>query len=133
MEVLKNLVSLLLESYVKINLLEEQRDKLQKTVEELEKGKNHWIERYTEKEAELKAIDKFTKYLQLVHKIQCASCKLGRYDQYCTECVKGVEESNKQIEYWREAYENLLEKFYGYPRDTADGSGSDDGQTGRIQ
>ena len=132
MEMLKNLVSLLLESNVKINLLEAQRDKLQKTVEELEKGKNHWIKRYTEKDAELKANDKYTKYLQLVHKIQCASCKFGGYDQYCSECVKGVEESNKQIEYWKESYENLLEKFYGSPRDTIDGSGSDDGETGRI-
>ena len=121
MEMLKNLLSLLLESHDKINLLEKQRDKLQKSVEELQKSEHRWIEKYMEKDAELKAIDKYTQYLQLVHKVQCASCRLEGNDRHCSECVKGVEESKQQIEYWKVAYENLLEKFYGDPRDVVDG------------
>ena len=64
-----------------------------------------------------------TRYLTLLYKIHCEDCKsdINRYDQYCAQCVRSVNESKHEIEYWRKAYEALLEKYYQEPRDVVDG------------
>ena len=64
-----------------------------------------------------------TRYLTLLYKIHCEDCKsdINRYDQYCAQCVRSVDESKHEIEYWRKAYETLLEKYYQEPRNVVDG------------
>ena len=64
-----------------------------------------------------------TRYLTLSYKIHCEDWKSvrNRYDQYCAQCVRSVNESKHEIEYWRKAYEALLEKYYQGPRDVVDG------------
>ena len=44
-----------------------------------------------------------------------------------------MEESKKEIKYWRDGYEHLLEKNFQTPRDVVDnGSRDDDGETGGV-
>lgn len=64
-----------------------------------------------------------TRYLTLLYKIHCEDCKsdINRYDQYCAQCMRSVNESKHEIEYWRKAYEALLKKYYQEPRDVVDG------------
>ena len=64
-----------------------------------------------------------TRYLTLSYNIHCEDWKSvrNRYDQYCAQCVRSVNESKHEIEYWRKAYEALLEKYYQEPRDVVDG------------
>ena len=43
-----------------------------------------------------------TRYLTLLYKMHSEDCKsdLNRYDQYCVQCVRSVDESKHEIGYW---------------------------------
>ena len=115
----------------------EQRDQ---KVKKLQADVEHWKDQMQEESERADhwytcCNNERTKYLTLVEKIQCEGCKLNKYnyDKYCSECIKGVEESKTEIKYWRDGYEHLLEKYFQTPRDIVDnGPRDDDGETGGV-
>lgn len=100
---------------------ESQKNELKNHI--LKSNADHWHTAYN---------DECTKYLTLLEKVQGASCKLdsNKYDEYCSECVKGVKDSVKEIKYWQDADEHLMEKYFNTPRDVVDNAPrGDDGET----